>query len=189
MAGEKSRICKRCRKGPSFHGGHERGDPECILHGFPRDFAQGRRRVPQTKADRGSCAPGFACLTCRASRTNNRGEHPGPPHVDHYDLRLFYDTFPFPPPPPAPPPPPLRPYFKANAARSTRKPRKVLPKPAPTQRTRPTPSSTTRSTSSPTLEGKRGKLHPRLLLGEHQCGLSLALPPRGRSRNRHRALL
>ena len=25
--------CRRCREGPSFHGGHERGDPECQLHG------------------------------------------------------------------------------------------------------------------------------------------------------------
>ena len=25
--------CRRCCEGPSFHGGHERGDPECHLHG------------------------------------------------------------------------------------------------------------------------------------------------------------
>ena len=34
MAGEIPPLCKRCQQGPSYHGGHERSDPKCILHGF-----------------------------------------------------------------------------------------------------------------------------------------------------------
>ena len=26
-------ICYRCQKGPSYHGGHQRQDPKCLLHG------------------------------------------------------------------------------------------------------------------------------------------------------------
>ena len=34
MAGEIPPVCKRCQQGPSYHGGHERNDPKCTLHGF-----------------------------------------------------------------------------------------------------------------------------------------------------------
>ena len=31
--GETPLVCQRCLKGPSFHGGHRRQDPNCLLHG------------------------------------------------------------------------------------------------------------------------------------------------------------
>ena len=98
MAGETSRICKRCRKGPSLHGGHERGDPECILHGFQgtsrkeiADFLKQKQideavrqalraspAGPATQVAEGS-APDFRCATTTTSGPSTTLSPPLPP--------------------------------------------------------------------------------------------------------------
>ena len=93
MAGEISRICKRCRKGPSFHAGHEQGDPECILHGFQgtthkeiADFLKQkqiqeavRQALRASPAAAEGSTPDLRCLTTTTSAPSATPSPPLPP--------------------------------------------------------------------------------------------------------------
>ena len=92
MAGEKPPVCKRCQQGPSYHGGHERSDPKCILHGFSgttrkevADFL--KRKEIQDAVNQ--------ALRARSKGDPTLGAQGNPPPASRR-----------PSPPPSPPPPP-----------------------------------------------------------------------------------
>ena len=45
-----ARVCRRCREGPSYHGGHQRGDPQCQLFGCLATDPIGIQDFLRTKA-------------------------------------------------------------------------------------------------------------------------------------------
>ena len=91
--GETPLVCQRCLKGPSYHDGHERQDPNCLLHGCTsnktkdiqefikqrqieqavRKALEGPREPPPDLHARGSTSP-----TAAASSTTRTSPPPPP---------------------------------------------------------------------------------------------------------------
>ena len=75
-------TCLRCKKGASYHGGHNRADPLCILHGCLREDAKGIQEfLRQKKIDaalRDSDSQGERPSTAPKPLPVDPGAHPKP---------------------------------------------------------------------------------------------------------------